>query len=121
MPSMRMGLQAINQTRGLAEVISRPRGKVSASVADPSSWFLNPVWPCLNHLVSLRNDPRVSVSSFNTPLFFDATHCLSPSFPSSETEKGREKEKERDRERETERVRVRLHPASINSSVFSCA
>lgn len=52
--SVRMGLQAINKTKRLAKVISRPHGKVIVSVTDPSSWYVHPVCPCVYHLVSLH-------------------------------------------------------------------
>ena len=118
MPSMRMGLQAINQTRGLAEVISRPRGKVSASVADPSSWFLNPVWPCLNHLVSRYVTTPECLSLLLTPPYslMPLTVCPPPSLLL------RQRRAERKKKRETERERQRewewdctLHPLTALS------
>lgn len=45
MPSLRMGLWAINQMRGSPESLGAPGGKVA--VSDSTSCFLNPVWPPL--------------------------------------------------------------------------
>lgn len=45
MPSVKMGLQAINQTERLAKVISLPHGKAGAPAAKPTSWVLIPGWP----------------------------------------------------------------------------
>lgn len=80
MPSVRMGLRAINLTKKL--VISQPHSKASASAAKPSSWFLNP--GCLSRPVSLLTIYLLTILPHGA-LFFDTTFPLL-SFLSSETE-----------------------------------
>lgn len=56
LPSVRMGLQAINWTKRLAKVISQPHGKAGIYAAKPSSYFLNP--GCRSHPVSVLMSPN---------------------------------------------------------------
>lgn len=118
MLSMRIGLQAINQTRGEQKSLSGPTAK---SVADFSSCFLNLVWPCLCHPVSCCiSSLNVFVFSFLTSHMMVPNSLMAPRLFPPPSIFCSSLEIQRDGGNERERHPGGLRSASINDTVFSC-